>query len=98
MAASSIACSSGNADAGEARAVTCLGCHGSPVRATSPNIPRIAGQSQAYLVKQLRDYRDGNRSDPSMAPIAAALDDEQIKDLAAYFSSLEFCADPKPAP
>lgn len=98
MSASTVACSQGNAAAGEARAVTCLGCHGDPVRATSPNIPRIAGQSQVYLAKQLRDYRDGKRSDPSMSPIAATLDEAQIDDIAAWFSSLEFCADPKPAP
>lgn len=86
-------CSRGDAAVGEARAVTCLGCHGSPIRATAPNIPRIAGQSPVYLAKQLRDYRDGQRSDPAMTPMASSLDDQQIDDLAAYFSSLEVCED-----
>lgn len=89
-------CSRGDAAVGEARAVTCMGCHGDPVRATAPNIPRIAGQSQIYLTKQLRDYRNGRRSDPTMTPMATSLDDQQINDLAAYFSSLEFCADTVP--
>ena len=89
-------CSRGDVAAGEARAVTCLGCHGSPVRATAPNIPRIAGQSRVYLAKQLRDYREGRRSDPVMTPIANSLDDRQIDDIAAYFESLEFCEEPAP--
>lgn len=91
LAAIGTGCSRGDAAMGEARAVTCLGCHGSPVRATAPNIPRIAGQSPVYLAKQLRDYRDGRRSDPAMTPMAASLDNQQIDDLAAYFSSLEAC-------
>lgn len=98
LIAAGAGCARGDAAMGEARAVTCLGCHGSPARATAPNIPRIAGQSQIYLTKQLRDYRDGRRSDPSMTPMAASLDDQQIDDLAAYFASLEFCEDPPSGP
>lgn len=83
------ACSQGDVTEGEARAVTCLACHGGSARSTMPNIPRIAGQSQYYLAKQLRDYRDGSRTDPTMSALAASLDDETIEDLAAYFSSAE---------
>jgi cytochrome c553 len=93
LIATGLGCSRGDAVVGEARAVTCLGCHGSPVRATAPNIPRIAGQSQVYLAKQLRDYRDGHRSDPVMTPLAGSLDDAQIDDIAAYFAALAFCED-----
>jgi cytochrome c553 len=93
LAASGTACSRGDAAMGEARAVTCLGCHGGPTRATVPNIPRISGQSRVYLAGQLRDYRDGRRSDPAMTPIASSLTDEEIDDIAAYFESLEYCED-----
>lgn len=82
-------CSRGDAAAGAPEAVTCLACHGGESRATSPHIPRIAGQSEIYLARQLRAYRDGSREDPVMSPLARSLADQEIDDLAAYFSTLE---------
>lgn len=49
----------------------------------------MAGQKEAYLAKQIKAFRDGERTDPTMAPMVANLTDEDIADLAAYYSSLK---------
>ena len=86
-------CSSGDAASGQARAVTCHTCHGGNGMQTTPNTPRLAGQSRYYIAKQLRAFRDGGRSDPVMGPLASPLTDDQIEDIAAYFASLDACED-----
>jgi cytochrome c553 len=50
--------------------------------------PNLAGQKPGYLVKQMKAFRDGGRKDPMMSPMAAALTDDDIDNLAAYFSGL----------
>jgi cytochrome c553 len=50
--------------------------------------PNLAGQQPGYLVKQLRAFRDGTRSDPMMTPMATPLSDDDIANLAAYYNSL----------
>jgi cytochrome c553 len=82
-------CSQGDVSNGEARAVTCNACHGGNGMVTTPNTPRLAGQSQGYIAKQLRAFRDGDRKDPIMEPLAASLTDSQIDDIAAYYESLD---------
>jgi len=74
-----------------ARAVTCMACHGGNGMQTAPNIPSLDGQSSVYLAKQLRDFQSGRRSDPVMSPLAKALSDEEVDQLAAYFASLDSC-------
>jgi cytochrome c553 len=78
----------GDAAAGKAKSATCSACHG--VNGISGNDlwPNLAGQKAGYLVAQLKAFRDGGRANPMMAPMAAALSDGDIDDLAAYFSSL----------
>ena len=78
----------GNPDAGKMRATICAGCHGQNGISPIPNYPNLKGQNEQYLVKALRAYRDGRRSDPTMSPMAKPLSDKDIDDLAAYFSSL----------
>src|SRR5690606_11800662 len=53
----------------------------------APTFPKIAGQGERYLIKQIKDIRDGNRQVPSMAPFVTGLSDTDIADLAAYFSA-----------
>ncbi|MCP4409102.1 MAG: cytochrome c, partial [Gammaproteobacteria bacterium] len=48
----------------------------------------LAGQKDAYLVKQIKAFRDGGRKDPMMAPMVKALSDSDIENLAAYYSGL----------
>lgn len=78
----------GDAAAGKTKAATCGACHG--VNGISPNDiwPNLAGQKAGYLVAQMKAFRDGQRSNPMMAPMAAPLSDTDIDDLAAYYASL----------
>jgi len=78
----------GDAAAGKAKSATCAGCHGAAGVSNNPLWPNLASQKEAYLVKQLKAFRDGTRTDPMMAPMAKPLSDDDINNLAAYFSSL----------
>ena len=78
----------GDAAAGKAKAASCAGCHGANGISNNPMWPNLAGQKDGYLVKAMKDYRDGNRNDPMMSPMAKPLSDADIENLAAYFSSL----------
>ena len=78
----------GDVDAGKSRSAACAGCHGAAGISSNPLWPNLAGQQQAYLVKQLKAFRDGARSDPMMSPMAMPLTDADIDNLAAYYSSL----------
>lgn len=77
-----------DAEAGKSKAVTCTGCHGPAGISVNPLWPNLAGQQQQYLVKQITDFRDGQRQDPLMAPLAQGLTDQDIADLAAYYNQL----------
>lgn len=77
----------GDAEAGKAKSATCAACHGADGNSMAPTFPKIAGQGERYLIKQIKDIRGGNRQVPSMAPFVAGLSDEDIADLAAYFGS-----------
>ena len=79
----------GNPMAGYQKTAMCSGCHGiEGWRTAFPEVykvPRIAGQHPAYLVKALQEYKNGDRSHPSMRAIAASLTDKDMADLAAYY-------------
>jgi len=67
----------------------CVGCHGAQGEGNAAGgFPRIAGQSAAYLGKQLGAYANGARVNPIMQPIAKAMNAEQIRDVSAYYASL----------
>ena len=66
-------------------ATSCSGCHGTLGRSAS-GMPTIAGLDQAYIVKQMKDFKSGARSATVMHQIAKGFNDEQIEALAAYFS------------
>lgn len=76
-------------EAGKALSATCVACHGADgISGTLPTYPIIAGQYEDYLVKALTEYRDGGRKNIIMGSMAAALSDEDIEKLAAYYASL----------
>ncbi|MFN2309320.1 MAG: cytochrome c [Gammaproteobacteria bacterium] len=77
-----------DAAAGKAKAASCAGCHGAAGVSNNPLWPNLAGQKEAYLVKQIKAFRDGTRADPMMAPLSKPLSDDDIANLAAYYSSL----------
>jgi cytochrome c553 len=82
------AIASGNAERGKALAAGCAGCHGAEGISPSDAFPNLAGLPAAVLYKQLDDYRSGKRQNPIMQGMAAALDDQKVADVAAYFASL----------
>ena len=76
------------ADDIEAKAQTCAACHGQNGVPIEPKtIPIIWGQQQSYLMKQLRDYRNGERDNPIMTPIAKGLAQDELRKIAAYFAA-----------
>ncbi|WP_154223222.1 c-type cytochrome [Marinicella rhabdoformis] len=76
-------------EAGKAKAAICAACHGADGISASPLWPNLAGQKEAYLAKQIRAFKNGERKDPSMAPMVAGLTDADIDNLAAYYASLK---------
>ncbi len=71
---------------------TCWSCHGQGGQSSTSAYPNLAGQSQDYLMQQLRNYRNGSRTDRTtqrMNQVAAALTDEDIRFLASYFSFMK---------
>ena len=70
----------------------CQTCHGIDGIALIPNAPHLAGESQIYLEMQLEAFRDGRRTHEIMSVIAKDLTDEQISDVAQWFSSIEIIA------
>ncbi len=87
--AAEISVAGGDAANGEKLAATCAACHGADGNSTIEMNPKLAGQYKSYLERALTDYRSGARQNASMAGFAAALSDQDIKDLAAWFSSQE---------
>jgi cytochrome c553 len=77
-----------DAAAGKAKTATCVACHGANGISNNDMWPNLAGQKETYLAIQLKAFRDGNRKNPMMSPMAAALSDEDIANIAAYYSSL----------
>ncbi len=86
----------GDADAGKAKAAVCGACHGATGLNPNPSYPDLAGQHAAYIVKQLSDFKSGARTDMMMAPMATNLSDQDMADLAAFFSIQERASE-KPA-
>jgi cytochrome c553 len=76
----------GNADAGAAKAAVCAACHGATGNSANPEWPNVAGQHREYIVEQLTALKSGMRIAPLMNPMAAALSEQDMADLAAHFS------------
>lgn len=85
---SSAALAEGDAAAGKTKAATCAGCHGLDGKALLPAYPNLAGQHASYLTKQLQEYQSGERANAIMAGMSAALSEQDIKDISAYYASL----------
>lgn len=74
-----------NGDAGR-NITACISCHGAAGNSTIVQNPRLAGQQEAYLVKELNNFKTADRGNPIMSPMAKLLTDDDIKNLAAYLS------------
>lgn len=88
----------GDPAAGQQKSTTCIACHGTDGNSQSAQYPKIAGQHPQYLYKQLKNYKSGERQNAIMAGMVAALSDEDMRNLAAYFAAQEISdeeADPE---
>lgn len=74
--------------AGERRSESCIACHGPAGVSSNAEWPSLAGQKASYLAKQMRAFRSGVRIDPLMSPIMRQFSDQEIDDLATYYSSI----------
>ena len=88
----------GDAKAGQAKAAVCGACHGPDGNSMAPNFPKLAGQGERYLTKQLHDIKSGKRTVLEMTGLLTNLSDQDLADIAAYFASQKGsvgAADPK---
>jgi cytochrome c553 len=76
----------GDAAQGAQKAAVCGACHGMTGSSINPEWPSLAGQPEAYIVSQLRQFKDGTRVNALMSPMAAPLSDADMADLAAHYS------------
>jgi cytochrome c553 len=72
--------------AGKALSMSCAGCHGAAGNSVSADFPNLGGLNYVYLYKQLLDFKSGARKSPIMAPMVMALSEQNLRDLAAYYS------------
>ncbi|MDW3095689.1 MAG: cytochrome c [Gammaproteobacteria bacterium] len=78
----------GDVEAGKAKSAVCAACHGGAGISPTPIWPNLAGQKEQYLIASLKAFKDGTRKNAQMAPMVAGLSDEDMANLAAYYSSL----------
>jgi cytochrome c553 len=76
----------GDVAKGKTKSATCIACHGVNGNSMVPIFPKLAGQGENYSLKQLKDFKSGKRQNGLMAGIAAGLSEQDMSDLAAYFS------------
>jgi cytochrome c553 len=74
-------------EAGRQKAQVCVACHGPEGNSANPVMPTLAGQPAQFISIELFQFREGNRKDPQMTPMAANLTNADMNDLAAYFSA-----------
>lgn len=77
----------GDAAAGQAKTVVCGACHGPDGNSLAPNFPKLAGQGERYLLKQLHEIKDGKRVVLEMTGLLASLNEQDLNDIAAFYAS-----------
>ncbi len=82
-----IANAAGDPVAGKDKAQVCASCHGADGNSAMPDWPKLAGQGAKYIEAQLVAFKAGDRKNPLMAPLAAGLSEQDMADVAAYFTT-----------
>jgi cytochrome c553 len=77
----------GSVEAGKMKSATCAACHGVDGNSVTPDWPSLAGQHTSYMIRQLKAFKNGERVNVTMKPFADMLSDQDMADIAAYFSS-----------
>ena len=87
----------GNAEAGKNKAAACAGCHGMDGNSLVPTFPKLAGQGEKYIAKQLADFKaNTDRKNDLMLGMAAGLSEEDMADIGAFYATQKL-AGPAPA-
>ncbi|MEZ8223154.1 cytochrome c [Vibrio splendidus] len=93
----------GSIEAGKAKSQTCVACHGAGGNSLITQYPKLAGQHEKYLEKQLKELKLGmtsggkqGRNEPVMGAMAMSLSEEDMADLAAYYASLPISSNSTP--
>ncbi|PWK83895.1 c-type cytochrome [Fulvimonas soli] len=86
-AAETAAAKPGDAAAGQGKAAACGACHGMDGNSSDPQYPKLAGQHESYIVRQLTDFKSGKRQNPIMLGMATPLSEQDMHDIGAYFAS-----------
>ena len=81
------AMAAGDPVAGKAKAALCIGCHGVDGNSANPDWPKLAGQGEGYLAKQITDFKTGARKDGTMNAMVGGLSDADVANVAAFFAS-----------
>jgi cytochrome c553 len=87
LGCSANAFAAGSVEAGQAKSATCMACHGMDGNSLSPEWPNLASQHPAYIERQIKAFKSGERQNDLMSPMAMIVTDEDAADLAAYFSA-----------
>jgi cytochrome c553 len=82
------ALAAGSVETGATKAIVCQACHGANGNSTNPEWPSLAGIGADYIAEQLKDFKEGKRTNPVMTPNAMSLSAGDMADLGAYFDSL----------
>ncbi|SEG83677.1 c-type cytochrome [Marinobacterium lutimaris] len=82
-----VAHAAGDAAAGQQKVAVCAACHGADGNSPAPNFPKLAGQNENYLLKQLKDIQGGARTVVEMTGMLNGMSEQDLADIAAYFSS-----------
>jgi len=85
-----------DAEAGKSHAAACASCHGPEGNSIVGSFPKLAQQHSSYLIQQLNAFKSGARKNPIMSGIAMSLDEQAIKDIAAYYAGQKIAANPEP--
>lgn len=81
-----VAQAAGDAAAGQQKIAVCTACHGADGNGLAPTFPKLAGQNESYLLKQLKEIKGGIRTVPEMTGLLDALSEQDLADIAAYYS------------
>jgi cytochrome c553 len=87
LATSAALASGGDIEAGQAKAATCVACHGVDGNSAAPTFPKLAGLGHKYLLKQMKDIRDGRRPVALMAGQVDNMTDADLSDIAAFYNA-----------
>ncbi|HAJ92067.1 MAG TPA: cytochrome c4 [Gammaproteobacteria bacterium] len=86
LAVPGLAVAGGDPVAGQAASIVCMGCHNSDGNSDNPAYPKLAGQHESYLKKQLFDFRSGARKEEHMSSMVQAVSEADLPNLAAFYA------------